>query len=68
LENLWYDKRKMQKGDEKKMNQTKPIIEEYEINPCTMMIMPMEYGSKVYSRIIEIDDEYLSPFKPIRDY
>ncbi|MBN6887604.1 competence protein ComK [Cytobacillus horneckiae] len=41
------------------------IIEEYEINPNTMMIMPIEYGSKVYARIYELEDEILSPFKPI---
>ncbi|RDU35513.1 transcriptional regulator [Neobacillus piezotolerans] len=40
-------------------------IEEYEINPCTMFIKPFMYGTKVYSQIAEIDDEYLSPFKPI---
>ncbi|EIJ81921.1 competence transcription factor [Bacillus methanolicus PB1] len=47
------------------IKQRKPLIEEYEINPCTMMIMPIEYGSKLYSRIFEIDEEYISPFKPI---
>lgn len=41
------------------------IIEEYEINPCTMMITPTSYGSKTYSQIIELKDEFLYPFRPI---
>ncbi|WP_442599110.1 competence protein ComK [Neobacillus sp. D3-1R] len=40
------------------------IIEEYEINPCTMLIIPVLYGSKTYSKIYELEDEILSPFKP----
>lgn len=40
-------------------------IEEYEVNSCTMFLEPVEYGSKIYTRIIEVDDEFLSPFKPI---
>ncbi|WP_156424422.1 competence protein ComK [Bacillus sp. FJAT-27445] len=40
-------------------------IEEYEINPCTMFIKPFVYGTKIYSQIVEIDDEFLSPFKPL---
>lgn len=40
-------------------------IEEYEVNPYTMVIRPVVYGSKVYSQIVELEDEYLSPFKPI---
>lgn len=42
-----------------------PIIEEYEINPYTMVIMPLAYGSKIYSKIWELEDEYISPFRPI---
>ncbi|WP_249365259.1 competence protein ComK [Cytobacillus citreus] len=41
-----------------------PLIEEYEINPNTMIIMPVTYGSKIYSRIMEFEDELVSPFKP----
>ncbi|MFD2443135.1 competence protein ComK [Bacillus sp. CGMCC 1.16607] len=41
------------------------FIEEYEINPCTMLIIPHVYGSKIYSKIIELEDEIISPFKPI---
>lgn len=41
------------------------MIDEYEINPCTMMIIPTTYGSKTYSQIVELKDEFLSPFRPI---
>lgn len=47
------------------IRQKKATIEEYEINPCTMMILPTAYGSKTYSHIIELQDEFLSPFRPI---
>jgi competence protein ComK len=40
-------------------------IEEYEISPYTMFIRPLLYGSKLYSQIIEVEDEFTSPFKPI---
>ncbi|WP_210364639.1 competence protein ComK [Bacillus sp. REN3] len=43
----------------------KNLVEEYEINPFTMIILPEEYGSRTYSRVIELETEYLSPFKPI---
>jgi len=45
-------------------NFKRPLIEEYEINPQTMAIIPMEYGSKIYSKILEVDEELISPFKP----
>lgn len=41
------------------------LIEEYEVNPFTMMIMPITYGSKTYSKIFELEDQLISPFKPI---
>jgi len=41
------------------------LIEEYEVNPYTMFLLPYTYGSKVYSRIFELEDEFLSPFKPL---
>ncbi|HLO12976.1 MAG TPA: competence protein ComK [Pseudoneobacillus sp.] len=41
------------------------FIEEYIINPCTMFIEPETYGSKIYSRIYELEDELLVPFKPL---
>jgi competence protein ComK len=40
-------------------------IDEYEISPFTMFIKPVSYGSKIYTHIFEIEDEFLSPFKPI---
>jgi competence protein ComK len=40
-------------------------IEEYEVNPYTMFIKPVIYGSKVYSEIYELEDKYLYPFKPL---
>ncbi|WNS76794.1 competence protein ComK [Bacillus sp. DTU_2020_1000418_1_SI_GHA_SEK_038] len=42
-----------------------PLIEEYEVNSHTMVIMPLSYGSKIYSQIWELEDEFISPFKPI---
>ncbi|MGM9956220.1 MAG: competence protein ComK, partial [Peribacillus sp.] len=44
---------------------TQGLIEEYEITPYTLMVMPINYGSKIYSRIIELEDEFISPFKPL---
>ncbi|MFC5735744.1 competence protein ComK [Cytobacillus gottheilii] len=44
---------------------SKSIIEEYEINPNTMLIRPIQYGSKTYSQIFELDEEVTSPFKPL---
>lgn len=43
----------------------KKIIEEYEINANTMCIVPVVYGSKIYSLIYETDGVFLSPFKPL---
>src|SRR4051812_32643745 len=40
-------------------------IEEYEVNSCTMYIEPVEYGSKIYSHAVELEDEFLSPYKPL---
>jgi competence protein ComK len=40
-------------------------IEEYEVNPFTMFVKPITYGSKIYSEIFEVEDEFLSPFKPL---
>ena len=33
-------------------------IEEYEINPFTMFIKPSVYGSKIYSEIFEVEDNF----------
>jgi len=40
-------------------------IEEYEANSCTAFVRPIEYGSKIFSQIFELEDQYLSPFKPL---
>lgn len=40
-------------------------IEEYEVNPFTMFVKPIVYGSKIYSEIFEVEDKFLSPFKPL---
>lgn len=51
---------------EKELNGLKQTqIEEYEINSCTMYVEPVVYGGKVYSRSVELEDEFLSPFKPL---
>ena len=42
-----------------------PGIEEYEINTWTMFVEPVTYGGKIYSRAVELEDEFLSPFKPL---
>lgn len=43
----------------------KKMMLDYEINPLTMIILPVDYGNKVYSKILEVEDEYISPFKPL---
>lgn len=40
-------------------------IEEYEINAYTMFLKPVVYGNKIYSKIFEAEDMFLSPFKPL---
>ncbi len=52
------------KGEEP-MKKGERIIEEYEINPYTLLVKPIAYGSKTYSYITELDAEFISPFKPI---
>lgn len=47
------------------MEKTKPLIVEYEINSSTMVVMPFVYGSKIYSKIYEYNQESISPFKPL---
>ncbi|MCP3742547.1 competence protein ComK [Rossellomorea sp. BNER] len=41
------------------------MIEEYEINPFTMVLLPDSYGLKTFTKIIELHDTYTSPYKPI---
>ncbi|KMY49043.1 competence protein ComK [Peribacillus loiseleuriae] len=40
------------------------LIENYEITPFTCFIKPIVYGSKIYSQVVELNDEFISPFKP----
>lgn len=47
------------------MEEKRRIIEEYEISPYTMVVLPIQYGSKTYCEIIEVTDTFISPFKPI---
>ncbi|MDQ0217579.1 transcriptional regulator [Peribacillus cavernae] len=44
---------------------TENLVEEYEITPYTLMVKPVTYGGKTHSHIFEMDDEYISPFRPI---
>ncbi|WP_233269824.1 competence protein ComK [Heyndrickxia camelliae] len=41
------------------------LIEEYEINPYTMAIIPTQYGSRMYTEVLEAQDRFISPFRPI---
>ena len=43
----------------------KEINEEYEINPLTAAIVPLQYGSKLFSQIHQLDQEFYSPLKPL---
>jgi competence protein ComK len=47
------------------MNALKRQIEEYQINSWTMFLEPVDYGGKKFSRIVEFEDEYLSPNRPL---
>lgn len=38
--------------------------EDYEINLSTMMILPIKYGSKIHSEVIEVDNEFILPLRP----
>lgn len=44
------------------MEEKKIIVENYEINPYTIMIKP---GENTYSEVYELDGEYLTPSKPL---
>jgi competence protein ComK len=60
-----YLERKVSLNEEDEaLKQSRQIIEEYEINPFTMLVIPVNYGSRVYSKIYELEEECLSPFKP----
>lgn len=40
------------------------LHEEFYLSPQTMAILPMRYGSKIYSKILEADQEGVAPYKP----
>ena len=40
------------------------FVEEYEINPYTLAILPYYEDGELYSRIIEVDQEFICPMKP----
>jgi len=40
------------------------FIEEYEINPYTLAILPYYENGELYSKIIEVDQEFICPMKP----
>jgi len=41
------------------------LHEDLEVTVNTMAIVPVPYGGRIYSKIFEIDDEYVVPEKPI---
>lgn len=42
-------------------------IGKYVVNPFTLFIEPVEYDKKLYSRIVEEEVEFISPFNPIQN-
>ncbi len=44
---------------------SKEMHEEYEVNPLTYAIVPLPYGSKLFSQIYQLDEELYSPLKPL---
>jgi competence protein ComK len=47
------------------MIKMKDMNEEYEMNPLTVAIVPLQYGSKLFSQIHQLDQELYSPLKPL---
>jgi competence protein ComK len=47
------------------MMKSKEMHEEYEVNPLTYAIVPLPYGSKLFSQIYQLDEELYSPLKPL---
>ncbi|WAA08699.1 competence protein ComK [Fervidibacillus albus] len=41
------------------------LHEEFYLSPKTMAIIPIRYGSKIYSKIVEEDREVITPYKPL---
>lgn len=47
------------------MKERPTVSEKYEINPQTILIRPVEYGTKIYSEVWERDGKQLLPLKPL---
>ncbi|WP_141433148.1 competence protein ComK [Bacillus sp. 03113] len=47
------------------MNSFERKLEEYEINPFTMVILPVLYEDLICSTVLELEDEILIPSKPL---
>lgn len=47
------------------MENRRKLMEVYEINTSTLAILPVSYGNRIFSKIYELEDELISPFKPI---
>ena len=44
----------------------KELLEDFEINPLTIAVLPMEYGGKLYSKVYQLDEELLYPIQTVR--
>lgn len=47
------------------MENGRKLMEPYEINTSTLAVLPVSYGNRIFSKIYELEDELISPFKPI---
>lgn len=47
------------------MTKKKDLNEEYEMNLLTAAIVPLQYGSKLFSQIHQLDQDLYSPLKPL---
>lgn len=43
----------------------KKLFDEYEFDAFVMAVVPIKYGSKIYSKIMKTNDEFIVPFRPI---
>lgn len=41
------------------------LIEEYEVNSSTIILLPIVYGSRIFTKIHELEEDSISPFKPL---
>lgn len=59
-------KRVKQEIESNMMNQNVIFVDDYEINPNTLYVKPIQYEGKMASYILELDGgEFITPFKPI---